>query len=60
MYDHKEYRTGSLPQKAAYWLHAFMIPLGAFFFVGGTYGVIEQIIEAYADGQIGEYGDGGA
>lgn len=33
-----------------------MIPLGAFICIGGTYGVIKEIIDAYADGQIGEFG----
>lgn len=31
-----------------------MVPLGAFIFVGGTYGVIQEIVHAYADGAIGE------
>lgn len=42
-------------QKGLFWAHAVMIPLGAFICVGGTYGVIEEIIRAYADGQIGEF-----
>lgn len=54
LYDHDEYRTGSLQKKVIYWLHALMIPLGAFICIGGTYGVIKQIIAAYADGQIGQ------
>ena len=31
-----------------------MIPLGMFICVGGTYGVVVQIKEAYASGRIGE------
>ncbi len=29
--------------------------IGAFIAVGGTYGVIQQIIDAYADGLIGKF-----
>ncbi|CZT17242.1 related to neutral amino acid permease [Ramularia collo-cygni] len=53
LFDHKQYRTGNMQQQTLYWLHAVMIPLGAFICVGGTYGVIEEIIKAYANGQIG-------
>lgn len=56
-YDHPHWRTGSIWQKLAYWGTAFMIPLGAFICVGGTYGVIVQIKGAYADGLIGELPD---
>ncbi|KAK4980796.1 hypothetical protein LTR28_000968 [Elasticomyces elasticus] len=54
LYDHSEWRKGSLSQMAVYWLHWSLILLGAFFFVGGTYGVVELINQAYADGLIGE------
>lgn len=54
LYDHPEYRRGSAGKQALYWFHAAFIPLGAFFLVGGTYGVILEIKEAYADGLIGE------
>lgn len=36
MFDYKEYRTGSMGQKAIYWLHAMQLPLGAFICIGGT------------------------
>jgi hypothetical protein len=37
-----------------FWITAAMIPLGMFICVGGTYGVIVQIKEAYASGRIGK------
>lgn len=55
VHDHKDWMRGSVVRQVAFWLHALLIPLGLFFLIGGTYGVIEQIIAAYADGQISEY-----
>jgi len=55
MHDHPSWRKGSALQQGAYWFHVSLIPLGAFLCVGGTYGVIELIISAYASGEIGEY-----
>lgn len=54
LFDHGAWRTGTLGQKAAYWAHWFLPVLGAFMCVGGTYGVVESIIEAYADNLIGK------
>ncbi|KAK4997416.1 hypothetical protein LTR66_003152 [Elasticomyces elasticus] len=54
LYDHYGWRKGSVSQMAVYWLHWSLILLGAFFFVGGTYGGVELISQAYADGLIGE------
>ncbi|KAI7554100.1 amino acid transporter [Hortaea werneckii] len=53
IYDHKSWYKGSALQQAAFCFHAFLIPLGLFILVGGTYGVVEEIIQAYADGTIG-------
>ncbi|KAI5198563.1 hypothetical protein E4T38_07478 [Aureobasidium subglaciale] len=53
IYDHKSWRKGSVGQKVGFWLHALFIPLGIFVMIGGTYGVVVQIKEAYASGQIG-------
>ncbi|SMR44960.1 unnamed protein product [Zymoseptoria tritici ST99CH_3D1] len=53
LHDHMHFRKGSSGQQMAFWFHAAFIPLGAFFFVAGTYGVVQEIIAAYADGQIG-------
>lgn len=55
IHDHRAWYRGSAGQKLAYWLHALLIPLGLYFLVAGTYGVIEQIIDAYANGSIGKY-----
>ncbi|PQE27692.1 Transmembrane amino acid transporter protein [Rutstroemia sp. NJR-2017a BBW] len=52
LYDHTEARKGTIGMKVAYWGHASLILLAAFLCVGGTYGVVESIIQAYADGQI--------
>jgi len=51
--DHKGYRTGSVGRQAAYWFHWFLQPLALFMCVGGTYGVVQLIISAYADHEIG-------
>lgn len=37
-----------------FWITALMIPLGMFICVGGTYGVVVEIKEAYASGRIGK------
>lgn len=54
-YDRWHWKSGNWWQQIAFWITAFMIPLGAFVCVGGTYGVVVQIINAYADGQIGKF-----
>ena len=48
------WRRGTLRQQVVFWITAAMIPLGMFICVGGTYGVVVQIKEAYASGRIGE------
>jgi hypothetical protein len=53
LYDHGHYKSGTVAQKAMYWAHWFLPVLGAFICVGGTYGVVQSIIQAYASGQIG-------
>lgn len=55
IHDHKSWIRGSALQKIAFCLHALLIPLGFFFFIAGTYGVIEEIIKSYADGLIGMF-----
>lgn len=54
-YDHPEWRRGTMVQKIVYGLHMLMILLGAFFLVAGTYGVVIEINEAYATGEIGMF-----
>ncbi|PKY04508.1 amino acid transporter [Aspergillus campestris IBT 28561] len=53
LYDHGDYKRGTLLQKIIYVLHVGMVLLGLFFLVGATYGVVMQIKAAYATGQIG-------
>ncbi|EME81882.1 uncharacterized protein MYCFIDRAFT_71783 [Pseudocercospora fijiensis CIRAD86] len=53
LYDHWSWLKGNAKQQLAFWFHAFFLPLGAFFTVAGTYGVIKMIIDAYASGLIG-------
>lgn len=53
LFDHGDYRKGTIRQKTIYLLHIGLILLGLFFFIGATYGVILQIIDAYASGLIG-------
>ncbi|KAG5291464.1 neutral amino acid permease [Histoplasma ohiense] len=53
LFDHGDYRRGTIRQKTIYLLHVGLILLGLFFFIGATYGVILQIIDAYASGLIG-------
>lgn len=52
-HDHRAWRRGGVGQRIVYWAHVLWIPLGAFVAVGGTYGVITEIIAAYASGLIG-------
>ncbi|KAI0016439.1 transmembrane amino acid transporter [Xylariomycetidae sp. FL0641] len=52
IYDHQHYRKGSVWQMTAYWLNWLMILISVFLMVGGTYGVVQQIIDAYANGEI--------
>lgn len=51
--DFKHYRSGNVMQQIQYWLHWGLPFLGAFLCVGGTYGVVQQIINAYAQKKIG-------
>ncbi|EPE25402.1 hypothetical protein GLAREA_01314 [Glarea lozoyensis ATCC 20868] len=53
IHDHGHYKSGTMVQKAKYWAHWFLPVLGLFICVGGTYGVVQSIISAYASGQIG-------
>jgi hypothetical protein len=43
-----------MKQKALYYAHCFLPLLGLFMCVGGTYGVVQLIINAYADSEIGK------
>lgn len=50
LYDHPW--GGNLWRKTVYVLHIILIVLSAFLTIGGTYGVIVQIMDAYKDGSI--------
>lgn len=52
IYDHGHYRTGKHWQVLVYYLNWAMIALAVFLTVGGTYGVVQNIIDAYARGEI--------
>lgn len=53
LHDHSEYRRGGVGKKVVYYAHCFLILVGAFTCVGGTYAVIKMIIAAYDSGVIG-------
>ncbi|ORY65277.1 transmembrane amino acid transporter protein-domain-containing protein [Pseudomassariella vexata] len=53
LYDFWDYRKGNIWQKAKFLFHWFLIFLGAFITVGGTYSTILAIMNAYASGEIG-------
>ncbi|ETN37111.1 uncharacterized protein HMPREF1541_08101 [Cyphellophora europaea CBS 101466] len=53
VYDHKSFRTGTMMQQIKYWFHWFLISLGTFLTVAGTYGVVQAVIDAYANGAVG-------
>jgi hypothetical protein len=55
LHSNSHYRKGTVMQKVIYLLHWGMVLLGIFFLVGATYGVIVQIIDAYATGMIGMF-----
>ncbi|KAJ5317889.1 hypothetical protein N7508_002397 [Penicillium antarcticum] len=52
LYSHRDYWRGDAPRKMMYAFHVFLVLLGLFMAVGGTYGVVVQIKDAYADGEI--------
>ncbi|KAH8423529.1 putative neutral amino acid permease [Aspergillus melleus] len=52
LYSHDHYRRGGVMRKVVYSLHVGLVLLGAFMAVGGTYGVIVQIMDAYKSGKI--------
>ena len=52
IYDHADYYKGNVWQKIMYLLHVILIGISIFLTIGGTYGVIVQIMDAYKDGTI--------
>lgn len=53
LYDHGEWKRGGMGRKLAWVAHWLLIGVGMLLFVGATYATIQQIIQAYADGEIG-------
>ncbi|KAG7147843.1 Amidase like protein [Verticillium longisporum] len=49
----EEMAAGRWWQALVYYLNCLMIALAAFLTIGGTYGVVQNIIDAYASGEIG-------
>lgn len=54
VYDHPAWRlsSSSKGKQVVYWLHWLMILLAVFLTIGGTYGVVQEILDAYASGKI--------
>ena len=50
---HPDARTGSKKMKAAYALHIFILLLGVFTCIAGTYAVVQSIVDQYKNGQVG-------
>lgn len=54
IHDHKDWMRGSFLKKVVFVLHVGLVVLGTFLLVGGTYGIVKLIQEAYASGLIGK------
>jgi hypothetical protein len=54
LHDHSHWRSGGMAKMVAYVMHILMVLLGIFICVGGTYAVVQEIIDAYASGLIGK------
>jgi hypothetical protein len=52
LYSHRDYWRGNFVRVVLYGLHVFLVLLGLFMAVGGTYGVVVQINQAYKNGEI--------
>lgn len=57
MFDHPHYwaRGAALWQRGVYVLHCLLMLFGAFLCVGGTYGSVQSIVDAYNSGTVGEF-----
>ncbi|PKY05992.1 transmembrane amino acid transporter [Aspergillus campestris IBT 28561] len=54
IFDHGEWRTSSSPVKmVVYYLHWVWVLIGVFMTVGGTYGILQSVVDAYRSGDIG-------
>ncbi|EFY84492.1 neutral amino acid permease [Metarhizium acridum CQMa 102] len=54
IYDHGHYRKGNWWQITVYLLNWLLILLAVFMTIAGTYGVVHNITDAYADSTIGQ------
>lgn len=54
LHDFNHWRKGTFLQQLAWVMHIVVALIGAFLTVAGTYGTIRSIIDAYAQGIIGE------
>ncbi|KAF1817171.1 hypothetical protein P152DRAFT_387626 [Eremomyces bilateralis CBS 781.70] len=52
LYDYGDYRKGTIIHKAQFGVHILMAAFALFLTIGGTYGVVQQIILAYETGKI--------
>jgi hypothetical protein len=55
LHDFGHYKTGSIGQKGLWIFHWGIVVLGCFLAVAGTYATVQSIIDAYAEGLIGEF-----
>ncbi|KAG7094912.1 hypothetical protein E1B28_005718 [Marasmius oreades] len=53
LYDHQNYWKGTKRQVVIYILHLILFILGTFVCIGGTYGAVQQIVNAFRSGAIG-------
>lgn len=53
IFDHGDWRTASIMKACVYYAHCIWVLLGLFMTVGGTYGIIQSVIDAYNSGEIG-------
>jgi amino acid permease len=52
--DFWSWKRGSAGRQAAFWGHVFVVLVGTFMCVAGTYATVQLIIDAYAAGTIGK------
>ncbi|WVQ94030.1 hypothetical protein IAU59_001108 [Kwoniella sp. CBS 9459] len=52
LYDFGHYRKGSAAQKGLWCFHVLFVAIGAFMTVGGSYAMVQSIIDSYAIGAV--------
>ncbi|KAF9885005.1 hypothetical protein FE257_000828 [Aspergillus nanangensis] len=53
IFDHGHWRSASLIKACVYYMHWIWILIGVFMTVGGTYGILQSVVDAYNSGAIG-------